>query len=326
MPRPRYKNQALAEYPGLIARKLKTKYRYYLKAQDGKRIPLGDDLPKAIQRYNELLNVPISGLVTFVYAAEQYRKRVLAFKKRKTQRDQDRQLDTLKAAFPDALLDEIEPVHIARYRDKRSKKTAANREMALFSHLWNWCREQGYTSKSNPVQGVRKNPERPRERYVTDEEYQAVWNEADAILQDAMDLALLTGQRKGDVLNMRVSDIADGCLFVRQGKTNKPLRIEIEGELSEVIERIKSRPRKATGNWLIQTEDGQRVTNEMLRGRFDKARKDAGADWQFRDLRAKSASDSDGLQEAQERLGHEDSRITRRVYRRGEKVSPLKRK
>ena len=93
-----------------------------------------------------------------------------------------------------------------------------------------------------------------------------------------------------------------------------------------MIERIKSHPRKAFGNWLIQTDTGQRVSNEMLRGHFDKAREDAAADWQFRDLRAKSASDSDGLTEAQERLGHEDSRTTRRHYRRGEKVSPLKRK
>lgn len=326
MPRPRYKNQALASYPGFIVRKLKTKTRYYLKKNDGKRIPLGDDLPKAIQRYNDLLNVPISGAVTFAYAAEQYRKRVMPGKKPKTQCDQNRQLDTLKAAFPDALLDEIEPRHIAIYRDKRSKKTSANREMALFSHLWNWSREQGYTSKSNPTTGIKRNPEKPRERYVTDEEYQAVWDKADAILQDAMDLALLTGQRKGDVLNMRITDIADGYLFVRQGKTNKPMRIKIEGELAEVIERIKSRSRKAYGNWLIQTDTGQRVTHEMLRGRSDKARKEVGADWTFQDIRAKSASDSDGLTEAQERLGHEDSRTTRRHYRRGEKVSPLKRK
>ena len=82
---------------GAVARKLKTKTRYYLKKSDGKRIPLGDDLPKAIQRYNDLLNVPISGAVTFAYAAEQYRKRVMPGKKPKTQCDQNRQLDTLKS-------------------------------------------------------------------------------------------------------------------------------------------------------------------------------------------------------------------------------------
>jgi len=38
--------------------------------------------------------------------------------------------------------------------------------------------------------------------------------------------------------------------------------------------------------------------------------------FQERDLRAKVASDSDTLQEASERLGHADTAITQRVYRR----------
>lgn len=324
MPRPRYRNQALAPYPGLVARKLKTKTRYYLETFEGKRVPLGDELQRAIERYNDLLNVPIAGAVTFAHAAKQYRAKCLPRKSLKTQRDQEKQLDTLLAAFPHALLDEIDPQHIAQYRDKRSAKVSANREIALFSHLWNWSREQGYTNKANPTQGVRKNQERPRERYVSDEEYNAVWEKAEPALQDAMDLALLTGQRPGDVFNWKLSDLRDGYLHVLQAKTRKPLRIEISGELADVIERIKGRPRNATGNWLVQTEDGQRLTYAMFRKRFEKAREAAGADWQFRDLRAKSASDSETLAEAQERLGHESSRTTRRHYRRGEKTKPLR--
>ena len=38
--------------------------------------------------------------------------------------------------------------------------------------------------------------------------------------------------------------------------------------------------------------------------------------FQERDLRAKVASDSDSLIEASERLGHADTAITQRVYRR----------
>lgn len=324
MPRPRFKNQALAAYPGLVARKLITKTRYYFETHEGKRVPLGDDLQKAIQRYHELLDVPIAGTITFAFAAEQYRIKRLPRKSPKTQHEQGKQLDTLKAAFPHALLDEIEPRHIAMYRDKRSAKIAANREIALLSHVWNWSREQGYTSKTNPVQGVEKNPERPRQRYVTDEEYLALWEKADPALQDAMDLALLTGQRPGDVFSWKLSDISGGFLQVLQAKTRKPLQIAIEGELAEVIERIKSRTRNAIGNWLVQTENGQRLTYAMFRKRFEKARQAVGADWQFRDLRAKSASDSETLAEAQGRLGHESSRTTKRHYRRGEKVKPLR--
>lgn len=326
MPRPRYRNQALADYPGLVSRKLKTKTRYYLDTADGKRVPLGDNLPKAIERYHELLNVPVTGVVTFAYAAKQYRAKQLPLKSAKTQSEQERQLTALIDAFPNALLDEIEPFHIAQYRDKRSAKVAANREISLFSNIWNWSREQGYTSKANPTRGVRKNPERPRDRYVSDEEFRAVWVKAAPCVQDAMDLALLTGQRQGDVFSWRFSDIQDGYLQVLQAKTRKPLQMKIEGELASVIERIKNRPRNATGNWLIQSENGQRLSKTMFRKRFEKARDAAGSDWQFRDLRAKSASDSDTLAEAQERLGHESSRTTRRHYRRGEKVNPLKRK
>lgn len=46
--------------------------------------------------------------------------------------------------------------------------------------------------------------------------------------------------------------------------------------------------------------------------------------FQFRDLRAKSASD-DVLEAATERLGHSDAAITNRVYRRKPvKVRPLR--
>jgi integrase len=46
--------------------------------------------------------------------------------------------------------------------------------------------------------------------------------------------------------------------------------------------------------------------------------------FQERDLRAKVASDSDTLQEASQRLGHADSAITQRVYRRKPvRVQPL---
>jgi hypothetical protein len=46
--------------------------------------------------------------------------------------------------------------------------------------------------------------------------------------------------------------------------------------------------------------------------------------FQERDLRAKVASDSDTLQEASQRLGHADSAITQRGYRRKPvRVQPL---
>jgi integrase len=62
----------------------------------------------------------------------------------------------------------------------------------------------------------------------------------------------------------------------------------------------------------------------MLRKRLDKARKASGVHFELRAIRRQTASDSESLTRAQELLGHEDSKTTRRHYRRGEKVKALK--
>jgi len=170
---------------------------------------------------------------------------------------------------------------------------------------------------------------------VTDAMYAAVYAKADGVLQDAMDLALLIGQRVKDVLGAKRSDIVDGHLQVRQAKTRKALRIEITPALASIIERALGRTRQASSLWVLANDDGTPLTYWQLRRRFDAAReavrgdgkdqeKVALAAWQFRDLRAKAASDSDSLRQAQELLGHTSESVTRRVYRRGEKVRPLR--
>ena len=67
-------------------------------------------------------------------------------------------------------------------------------------------------------------------------------------------------------------------------------------------------------------------THGALRSRFDKAREDAGVTFQFRDIRAKIATDTENLAHAQRLLGHKSRTMTEHYTRnrRGEKVGPLK--
>ena len=154
----------------------------------------------------------------------------------------------------------------------------------------------------------------------------AVWENANETVQDAMDIAYLTGQRPGDVVKLNRSDIKDGSLWVTQGKTGKRLLIAIEGELQATIERIQARPRQATGLSLIQDDKGQRLTYFALRSRFDVARLAAGVSFQFRDIRAKSATDTENLAHAQKLLGHKTRAMTEHYTRnrKGKKVNPLR--
>src|SRR5690606_27505122 len=107
----------------------------------------------------------------------------------------------------------------------------------------NFAREYGYTAKANPCAGVRGIPERGRDVYVHDDEYQRVWEAAEAPLRDAMDLAYLTGQRPADVLAMDERDLRDGAIEIAQGKTGAKLRIEVAGDLAAALDRIAARKR-----------------------------------------------------------------------------------
>ena len=64
-----------------------------------------------------------------------------------------------------------------------------------------------HTDAANPCAGVKGHKETGRDRYVTDEEFRAVWECAHFTVQDAMDLAYYTAQRHGDVLRFKRSDI-----------------------------------------------------------------------------------------------------------------------
>jgi integrase len=251
------------------------------------------------------------------------------------------ELSMLLIPFDKAPLSAIEPQHIASYRDNRFARphkgrkeeprlatSRANREIALFSTIWNWGRDTGRLSLPNPCPGVKRNREEGRDRYVTDEELQAVWDAADGPLRDALDLYYLTGQRVSDVLRMSLTDVRDGCLHLRQRKTGKALRLTIEGDLAVVLERIKARqfPEKAVVTLaLVRDEAGQRLTYDALSDRFQAARAKAGVHFQLRDLRAKAATDLEDLAAAQKLLGHSSRAMTERYtkHRVGERVSPL---
>lgn len=268
-------------------------------------------------------------ICTFKGIAARYRKEIFPTKAPQTQRDNEKELTRLEAVFGAMAIEKIQPMHIKQYLVKRGEtaKVRANREKALFSHIFNFAREYGYTNATNPCAGVRGHRETGRDRYIENDEFLAVWNAADYTVQDAMDLAYLTGQRPADLLKFNRSDIRDGDLCLTQNKTGKPLRIAITGKLEILIERILTRQHhKAGGAGLLQDGKGQRLTSGTLRTRFDKARKAAGVSFQFRDIRAKTATDIDDLPHAQKLLGHKSREMTEHYtrHRKGEKVSPHK--
>ena len=310
---------------------------YYYLDMTGKAIPLGKDLDLARIKWADLeaKEKPLD-LRTMKGIFDRYVRDIIPKKAPRTQKDNLAEIKQLRMMFDSAPIDSITPATIAGYRDARSAKVRANREIATLSHIFNIAREWGLTTKENPCQGVRKNKETPRDYYANDVIWDAVYRKAAQELKDAMDLAYLTGQRPADVLVMRADDIQGGYLTVQQNKTHKKLRIQMTdaGELNSLgllIKRMAERNAQHICSYLIVSERGKRMTAKMLRDRWDKAREEAKkkaeelgdtllaekiSSFQFRDIRPKAASEILDIGDASLLLGHTKGDITERVYRR----------
>ncbi len=309
----------------------KGRAHYHVSGSPQQWVPLGTDYAAALVKWAEIegAEAPVT-VTTFRAIWERYAREVVPAKAPATQRDNLRESVNLLKVFGNAHINAIQPQHVRRYVDLRSKKARvrAAREKALLSHVFNKAREWGLTDRANPCAGLRLQGSK-RKRYLTDSEFHAIWTKACEPLRDAMDLAYLTGQRPSDVLKMRRTDIRDGALWVRQRKTGTPLRIDIVDDLAAVIDRCTRRAAAHAVQplHLVQTERGQPVSYRALADRFDKARKAAGInDCQFRDIRAKTATDIGNLAHAQKLLGHKSRSMTE-IYTRdrvGERVQPLK--
>lgn len=315
-------------------------YYYDHGGKPRKETPLGSDYGLAIKRWAELehaSDLPPPAVLTFKHVADRYMAEVAANKATRTLADNRKEVAKLLEFFndPPAPLEAIQPVHVRQYLDhRRAAPVRANREKALLSHIWNFARDKGYTALPNPCAGIKGFKESGRDVYVEEGEYKAIWDKADTVLRDAMDLAYLTGQRPSDVLHLAETDARDGALQVRQGKTGAKLRIEIAGELGALLERIRARKRAMSGvvsTRLVVTERGRPIGVNALSRRFAKARDAANVPGvQFRDLRAKAATDkaesAGDIRQAQKQLGHTTVTMTEHYTRkrRGDKVTPTR--
>ena len=131
----------------------------------------------------------------------------------------------------------------------RAKPVMANHVVALLSYIYNAAEDRGQLPEgSNPCRLVVKFRERRRERYLTDEEYRRlgrVLYEAEtrkgvsAYAVAAIRLLLLTGCRKGEILNLRWDqvDLEVGELNLPDSKTG-PRTIVLSPEAAWVLRRL----------------------------------------------------------------------------------------
>ena len=121
---------------------------------------------------------------------------------------------------------------------------------------------------------VRRNKEVARDFYASHYVWEAVYDQAEQDLKDAMDMAYLTGQRPSGAIKVALGDLTDEFLFVGHGKTEKRLRIRLrDGDeptgLGVFIDALLER-RALQGirtSCLITNLSGLRMSYPMLRNR-----------------------------------------------------------
>ncbi|MEO8806410.1 MAG: tyrosine-type recombinase/integrase [Burkholderiaceae bacterium] len=213
------------------------------------------------------------------------------------------------AMFPESL----KPSHVQTYLEDNSalgRPTQANRERACLSSMLSWMIRTGKAPAGmviNPcmrASGVRRNPEKRRERYVTDAEYRAVFAIAGDTVRLMMELVYRTLQRpEVDVLAWTPSNVrlkAEGrVLHFRQSKTKRPIDIALVGVFDDLV-------RKAIGEVpklhqpIVHTRAGQAYSYDgisaMLKRAIGRARLATPAlasmpSFGYRDLKGKGATD-----------------------------------
>lgn len=300
---------------------------YYFVDRAGKWHRLDTDFHAAMIVYATLNAMP-SPATTIGHAIDRYIREVISDKALATQREYMRALGLLRSVFGDMRPDDVTPAHLYAYMDKRPR-VSANREIkGTFSDVFQHAIRWGMTER-NPCRLVARNAERPRTRYVTDAEYTAVYSTMPASVQCAMDIAIATGLRQGDILKLRLGDWTEAGLLVKTGKTGRVLLFERTPELAATIARCRSLPSKVSTLAIIYNREGQHYTSGGFQAMWKRKMTDALKaglivdHFTFHDLRGKAGSESsdDRL------LGHQNSATLNRHYKRAPvKVTPIGRK
>jgi integrase len=280
--------------------------------------------------------------VTVAAILDRYEKESLPELAPRTQGDYRRHLEKLRQLFGHRIAEELRPRDFGEFlrNSGRAKgRIQKVRQLAVLSaaftqavSYWHWGLER------NVLRDVKRPKNPPRDRLIQDWEFDGCKALAPIRVKLAMRLALKTGQRQGDILDFKWSDITERLiedpenpgktitimeLNVYQSKTGKRLAIQIDADLEAILDECWKL--KNGGNagcrYVLPTRSGLRYTSCGFRACWQRVMRKwmrrGGVNFHFHDVRALCATKCKTPEEAMRLLGHTTIAMTLRVYRRG---------
>jgi len=230
-------------------------------------------------------------------------------------------LKNLKAFFGESELKEISPLSIEEYRIERLKsvkKSTVNRELAVMRRAFNLAIDWGYVNE-NPVQKVKfySETDNLKERILSVEEEERLLKECSKDLKPIVLVALHTGMRRGEILNLKWSqvDLERRIIKVEGTKNGKIRHIPINDVLYEEFQKLKKSKENKEGFVFVNPKTGKPF--KCIKRAFKKATVKAGIEGlRFHDLRHTFASrlteKGVDLITVKDLLGHSTVKVTER--------------
>ena len=167
--------------------------------------------------------------MTVAKALEKYELEVVPTKKPSTQQREGSRIREITAYFGQYSLAAVSPDLVAKFRDMRLSQGKSNNtvrlELALLGHLFTTAIKEWHIGLvSNPVANIRKpSPGEGRNRRLSDDDLkrvvEAVNNHSNPLLGWIVRIAIETGMRKSEILNIRSSQVDTTRQIVRLNDT-----------------------------------------------------------------------------------------------------------
>ncbi|MCG8155164.1 tyrosine-type recombinase/integrase [Brenneria goodwinii] len=242
------------------------------------------------------------------------------------------QIATINQSLGSKTLKEIMTKDIASFLEtyfQQGKLSMAGGFRSVLSDIFREAIVEGHI-ENNPVAPTRVPTSKVKRERLELEQYKTIRQAAEhqpAWFGLSMDLALVTGQRREDVTQMRFSHIVDGCLLVEQGKTGNKLALPMDlglnaigPTLGDVIEQCRI---ASKSDYLISagirknSPDGIMNPDSLTKG-FVKARAATGIIFddnpptfhEIRSLAGRLYEKERGKEFAQKLLGHKSAKMT----------------
>lgn len=223
----------------------------------------------------------------------------------------------LKVAFEEFQPADVKPQHLYEYfAAKNVTQGMSGQFRSVMIGAMKLAVKEGLVER-NLMREVETFSSGKRDRYITDGEYLAIWDNASPTMRAIMDVCYLTGQRIGDVLSIRYADLKESGIAFKQQKTGTELIVEWSPDLEAAVATARALHQSVKGMTLFHTRRGSKFSYSTIHTLWLRAVERSGIEnAHIHDIRAKSATDAkkQGV-DSMALLGHKSESVHQRYLR-----------